>query len=113
MFSALINRITEYIKLKSQQIKLEIISHSARLLSHVIVVGFLGVLGLFMILLLSVGLSAYFNEVFESVYLGYLIVAGGYFLLILIIAIMAKTGVIQNWIEATILKAIDQREESE
>ena len=113
MLSTLINRITEYIKIKAQQIKLEIISHSAKFLSHVIVVGFLSVLGLFLMFFVSFGLSAYFNELFGSSYLGYLMVGGLYFLVILIIAILAKTGVIQKWIEAVIVKAVDEMEEDE
>ena len=44
------------------------------------------------------------NEVFDSEYLGFLTVAGGYLLIIVILGIMAKTGKIQNWIEVLILK---------
>ena len=113
MLSTLVNRITEYIKIKTEQIKLEIISHSARFLSHVIVVGFLAVLGLFLMFFVSFGLSVYFNELFESPYLGYLAVAGIYLLVIILIAILARTGVIQKWVEATIVKAVDEMDEDE
>jgi len=113
MLTALINRITEYIKIKTEQIKLEIIGHSARLLSHVLVVGFLVILGLFFLFFISFGLSAYFNQLFNSTFLGYLTVAGLYLLVIVLISILARTGKIQNWIEATIVKAMDEMEEDE
>lgn len=113
MFSTVVDRITEYLKIKGQQIKLEIVSRSARLLSHVIVVGLLTVLGLFFLFFTSFGFSVLLNELFESAYLGYLIVAGVYFLVILLIAILGRAGVIQRWIETVIINAIDQMEEDE
>lgn len=113
MFSVVVNRITEYIKVKGQQVKLEIISHLARFLSRLLVIGFLGVLGLFLIFFMSFGLSALLNQFFESAYLGYLIVAGIYLLVILLISLFNKKGVIQRWIEVFILNANDQMEEDE
>ncbi len=113
MLSALINRITEYVKIKGQQIKLEIIGHVAKLLGHVLVVSFIAILGLFLILFLSFAVGAYLNELFESTYLGYLAVAGGYFLVVIIIALLARTGRIQKWIETLILSASDELEEDE
>ena len=111
MLTTLINRLTEYIKVKRQQIKLEVISHVSKLLSHILVVSFLALLGLFLILFLSFGLSAYLNEVLESAFWGYFITGGVYLLVLIIIGLLAKTGRFQRWVEMFILKASDQLEE--
>ena len=113
MLSTLVNRITEYIKVKGQQIKLEVISHVSRLLSHVLVVGFLILLGLFLIFFLSFGLSAYLNEILESSFLGYFVIGAVYLLALIVIGLLARTGRIQRWIEALILKASDELREDE
>ena len=113
MLSTLINRISEYIKVKGQQIKLEVISHVSKLLSHVLVFSFLALLGLFLILFLSFGLSAYLNEALGSAYLGYFVTGGIYLLVLIIIALLAKAGKIQLWIEKLILKASEEIEDNE
>jgi hypothetical protein len=113
MLGGLIGRITEYVKLKVQQIKLELVGHLARLMSQILVMLFLVILGLFMMLFLSFATGAYLNEILESNYLGYLIVAGAYFVAFFIIGVLAKSGRIQSWLEAAILRASDQIESEE
>ncbi len=113
MLGGLVSRITEYVKLKVQQIKLELVGHLARLMSQILVMLFLAMLGLFMVLFLSFAVGAYLNEVLESNYLGYLIVAGGYFIAFFIIGMLAKSGRIQAWLEEAILRASDQIESEE
>ena len=113
MIAGLIERIKEYIKLKIEQIKLEMVGHVARLMSHLIVVFLLIVLGLFMILFLSFALGALLNEVLESNYLGYLIIAGLYLLAVLILAFLSKSGKAQEWIESAIINASNKLQEEE
>lgn len=113
MLTALINRLTEYLKIKAEQIKLQVIGHVAKLMSHVIVLSLLVFLGLFFFFFLSFAFGSFLNEVFESSYLGHLCVGGIYFLLILLIGILAKTGRIQAWLEILILKISDQIEDEE
>lgn len=96
--------------MKVQQIKLELVGHMAKLMGHVLVVVMLAFLGLFFVLFLSFALGALLNELLQSAYWGYFIVAGAYFLVFIIIALLAKSGHIQRWIEAAILKASDQIE---
>ncbi len=113
MLTALINRLTEYFKIKAEQIKLQVIGHVAKLLSHVIVFSLLAILGLFLVFFVSFAMGSLLNEIFESNYLGHLTIAGVYFLLILIIALLSKTGRIQDWLEQAILKMSDHIEEDE
>ncbi|MEQ9229358.1 MAG: hypothetical protein RIF46_01660 [Cyclobacteriaceae bacterium] len=113
MLTALINRLTEYLKIKAEQIKLQVIGHVAKLLSHVIVFSLLAFLGLFLVFFVSFAMGSLLNEVFASSYLGHLTIAGVYFLLILILALLSKTGRVQGWLEQLILKVSDQIEEDE
>jgi Fe2+ transport system protein B len=113
MIAGLIERIKEYVKLKIEQIKLELVGHVARLMSHLIVVMLLIIFGLFMVFFLSFAVGALLNELMESSYLGFLIMAGAYFLGFVILVMLAKSGRIQGWIETAIIKASDQIEEDE
>jgi hypothetical protein len=113
MIVALIERIKEYVKLKIEQIKLELVGHVARLMSQLIVVGLLITLGLFLVFFLSFALGAFLNEVLESNYFGFLIMAAAYFLGFIALILLAKSGRIQGWIETAIIKASDQLEEDE
>jgi len=113
MIGGLVGRITEYVKLKIQQIKLELVGHMARLISQLLVMFFLVLLGLFMVFFLSFALGAFLNEVLASNYMGYLIVAGFYFISFFIVGMLAKSGRIQGWLEAAILRASDQIETEE
>lgn len=113
MIVGLIERIKEYVKLKVEQIKLHLVGHMARLMSQLIVVGLLIALALFMFFFLSFALASLLNDLLESNYFGHLIVAGGYFIAIVILIILAKTGHIQEWIETAILNASDKLNQEE
>lgn len=113
MIAGLIERIKEYIKLKIEQIKLELVGHVARLMSQLIVFFLLVILGLFMVMFLSFALGALLNELLESNYLGYLIIASFYLLGILILTLLAKSGKIQGWLESAILNASNKIQEEE
>ena len=116
MIVGIIERVKEYVKLKVEQIKLQLVGHMARLMSQLIVVGLLITLVLFMILFLSFAASALINELLESNYLGFLIIGAVYFLGVVVLLLLAKSGRIQEWIETAILNAsekINQEEEDE
>lgn len=113
MLSGVINRLTEYVKLKAEQVKLEVMARMASVLSQVLVFSLMAFLGLFLIFFLSFALGSYLNELMSSQYLGHLIVAGAYFIVLLIIGLLAKTGKIQNWLETIILKAGETEEDDE
>ncbi len=110
MLSGVINRLTEYVKLKAEQVKLEVMARMASVLSQVLVFSMIAFLGLFLIFFLSFALGSYLNEILDSQYLGHLIIAGAYFLVLVIIGLFAKTGKIQGWIETLILKAGENEE---
>ena len=113
MLSGIINRLTEYFKLKAEQIKLEVMARVAGVLSQVLVFSLVAFLGLFLIFFLSFALGSYLNEILESQYQGHLIVSGAYFLLLIIIILLARTGKIQGWLESAILKMDEDNDEGE
>ena len=113
MIAGLIERIKEYIKLKIEQIKLEMVGHVARLMSQVIVLFLLVILGLFTLLFLSFALGALLNELLESNYLGFLIIAGIYLIAVLILASLSKSGKVQGWIESAIINASNKLQDEE
>ncbi len=113
MLGGIIERVNDYFKLKAEQIKLEVMARVARLLGHVAVLAAIAFLSLFTVLFLSFALANYLNELLESSHLGYLILGGFYFLIMIIIALLAKRGTIQGWIEKMILAADNELNEEE
>ena len=109
----IVEKLTEYVQVKTELLKLKIISVVARVLGNIITFFLVASIGLFFILFLSIGIGALLNEVFESAYLGYLSVAGFYLLLIFIIMVLSKSGKIQSLFENLILKMSEQEDESE
>ncbi len=107
----IVEKITEYIQIKTELIKLKVIGHVSRVLSNVIAIALIGVIAFFFFFFLSFSLGSYLNSLLESEFLGHLIVAGFYLLLIIIIFLLVKTGKIQSWLENLILKIAEQEED--
>ena len=100
----LIDKIQDYLKIKGDQIKLEVMSQVARALSYAVTLTLLGMIGLFFLLFLYLTLAVYLNDLLESNYLGYLIVSGFILIQLVLVVILLKSGKIQRWLEALILK---------
>lgn len=108
-----IDNIVEFIEVKTEQIKLRVMAHVARMLSGVIALSVTAMLMFFFLFFLSFGLSEIINASLESTYYGYLIVAGGYFVIIVLVIILLKTKKLQRWIEALIVNIEEARHEQE
>jgi len=109
MFSinSLIDKVTDFVRLKGEQLRLELMSKLARTVAYIII-GFLILLfAFFLIFFLGLALAAYLNQVLESNYLGYLIVAGIVLIKMIIVLILLKTGYLHMKLEAVILKVSD------
>jgi hypothetical protein len=109
----IIEKITEYIQIKTELIKLKLVGYISRVLANVLAFVFIAIIAFFFIFFLSFSLGSYLNTYFESEYLGHLVVTGFYLLLIIIIFLLAKTGKIQSWLENLILKIAEQEDEQE
>ncbi len=106
-------RITEYVQIKTEQIKLTVITCVSRVLADVIFLFFVSVAGLFFIFFLSFSLGSYLNTLFESDFSGHLLVAAFYFVLITIMILLMKTRRIQGWLEDFILNIVEKKDEQE
>ena len=100
----LIDKLTDYIKLKGEQLKLEILSHVARVLAYAITFIIIGLIAAFLGLFAALTLVVYLNYLLDSVFLGYIIVSGLLLVLLLIFVLLLKTEKIQRWLEAMIIK---------
>ena len=104
VFQSLIDKLTEYLKLKGEQLKLEVMAQVAKVLAHVITFFLVAFVGLFFGFFIMITLAVFLNDVLDSEYLGYLIVSGALLLKLIIIVMMLRTGKVQRWLEALILK---------
>jgi polyferredoxin len=100
----LIDKLTEYIKLKGEQLKLEVLSHVARVLAYVITFFIIALVVSFLGLFAALTLAVVLNYFLDSVFLGYLIVSGLLTIVLIILIMMLKTEKIQRWLEAMIVK---------
>ena len=103
--NSLIDKIISLIKLKGDQVKLELISKFSKLLAILILFFTLAILSLLMLILLSLGIAGIFNEFLMSTYLGYFIASAFFFFMVIIIVWMARSGKLQNWVEGVIIES--------
>ena len=108
-----IDNIVEFIEIKVERIKLRIIARVARMLSGVIALSMLGLFSMYFLFFLSFSFAEMINIGLDSTYLGYLIIAGVYLLIILLIIFLVKTQKLQKWIEALIVKLEETKYEQE
>ncbi|MBV6639459.1 MAG: phage holin family protein [Cyclobacteriaceae bacterium] len=103
LINKLLDKLTEYLRLKGEKLKLDIIAQVSRLLAHVLAFLFLGIIAFFLFIFLSLAAGAYLNVLLESEYYGHLIVAGVYLILLIIIFLLLRTNRIQNWLESVFI----------
>lgn len=109
----IVEKITEYIQIKTELIKLKVIGYVSKILANVLAIALIGVIAFFFFFFLSLGFGFYLNNLLSSEFLGHLIVAGFYLLLIIIIFLLVKSGKVQSWLENLILNIADQEDEQE
>lgn len=100
LINNLLDKLSAYIQLKGEKIKLDIIAQVSKLLAHFVAFLLVGLIGFFFFIFGSIALGAFLNELLESVYYGYLILAAFYLVLMLVIFLLIRTKKIQKWMEA-------------
>lgn len=70
--------MVEYVNLQKELVKVQITEKSTNLISKVLTYTILGILGIFTLILLSIGVAISLNELFTNSYAGFYIVAGFY-----------------------------------
>lgn len=100
----LFDKISDYIRLKGEKLKLDIIAHVSRLLARFVTFLLIGLVSFFMVTFLSIALGAYLNAVLDSSHLGYLIIAGFYLLCLIGFLIFLRLNEVQKWLETLFIK---------
>ncbi|MEM9325193.1 MAG: phage holin family protein [Bacteroidota bacterium] len=113
MITKLIDKISELIKLKLDQFKLEAQGHIASVAARIVV--FLAFLVLVSFALLFLGLTLAFalNEWWDSAYLGFLAVAGLLIIFIVLLGVVAKSQSLAKAIERSIIETSQEPAEDE
>lgn len=111
--SSIIKRLTEYVHIKIEQLKLKVIGSVSRLLANILAFSAIAVLVVFFVFFLSLSVGAFLNARLASPFSGYLIVAGFYFLVIVILLLLTRTHKVRNWFENLFIRIIDNEDESE
>lgn len=96
----LVEKISEFIRLKGEKIKLDIIAKVSKILALFVTFLIISMFGVFFILFLSFALSEFLNTVLNSEFYGYLITAGIYLLMLIIVAIIFRSHKMQKWLES-------------
>ncbi len=113
LVNKLLDKITEYLKLKGERLKLDIIAQVSKILAHVLAFMFLGIIAFFLFVFLSLAIGSYLNVLLNSAYYGYLIIAGSYLLILIVIFLLLRTNRIQNWLESVFIKISENVEDDE
>lgn len=109
----IIDKLNEYVEVKAEQIKLMAIARLSGIISVSIALFIVLIVGFFFLFFLTFAIATIFNDVLGSAYLGYLLVAGVYFLFIIMVLILIKKGVIQSWIDSLILNIPPEEDEED
>ncbi|GAB4232038.1 MAG: hypothetical protein Tsb0034_04670 [Ekhidna sp.] len=109
----ILTNITEYIEIKTEQIKLRLIGKIAKLFSGLISLTVIFGLGMFFLLFFSFASANLINHHLDSVHLGYWIVGSFYFLMMAIVFLLVKTKRLQGWLEDLIVKLSEKEDEKE
>ena len=111
MIGKLVNNLTEYIEVKTEQIKLKLIGRVAKLFANLIVLSTLALLAFFMMFFISFALANMLNDYYQNTYIGYWIIASFYLVLMVFIFILLKTKSLQRFFEKVILKMAEKDDE--
>lgn len=84
------NNVTGYVESRVALVKLEIREEVAQILSRSLIIMLMFLAGFLFVLFLSIGLAEYLNGYFEGPYAGYVIMAGFFAVVLLILVIFRK-----------------------
>lgn len=109
----LIDAVLDYLKVKADILKLDIIERISALVAVIIsfLIIFIGFL--FFIAFASLTIGSLLNQILESSYLGYAIVTTVYFILLMIVVYYLRSGKMQNTIESIVVRAMEKTEEDD
>lgn len=109
-FDKLINTLTGYIETKLELLKMDIQEGLSVAITKLVLYSLIAILGLFVLLFLFLGLSQWLNQLLESVFWGYFLVAA-FFGLGLFLVLIRKEQILSSISEK--MKSEAQEEKTE
>lgn len=98
-FGKLKQAISDYIRAKIEILKLDIAEHLANILAQVIAYFIILIMLSLVLAFSSMGVAFLLNDLMDSNYLGFMIVAGFYLLILLIVLALLKSGKLKAFFE--------------
>lgn len=108
-FSKIKETFTEYIRVKFELFKLDLTEHLSNILAQVIAYIIILMISGLVITFLSIALANYLNTFFVNNAIGYLIVAGIYLLLLLLIFYLLKSGKLKAFFESQLMDSVSKK----
>lgn len=107
--SKLKETFAEYIRVKLELFKLDLTEHLSNVLAQMIAYLVILVISGLMVTFLSIALAHFLNTFFENEATGYLIVAGIYFVFLLLVFFLLKSGKLKAFFETKLLENISNQ----
>ena len=98
---------TDYLKVKFELLKLDISEHLANILAQVIAYLIIIIMASLVLAFVSLGISFLLNDLLNSSYLGFMITAGFYFLILLVVFTLLKSGKLKSFFENQLVQNSD------
>jgi uncharacterized membrane protein YqjE len=108
----LIDTLTEYIKIKLELIKLNMVEELSEIIAQVIALFLILTVFMFFLAFGSITLSTFLNYIWGSSYLGYGAVTGVYLVILLFFVYLLRSGKLKEAVEVQISKNMKRRKES-
>lgn len=99
---------TEYIRVKFELFKLDLTEHLSNVLAQMIAYLVILIISGLVVTFLSIALAHYLNTYFQNESIGYLIVAGIYLLLLMLVFYFLKSGKLKAFFEAKLMENISK-----
>ena len=100
----LIENLTGFIKVKIELLKLEILEEVSKGIANLFSLMVVMILGVFVLAFGSLTLGVFMNHLFESQYLGYLLITSFYLILFVVVIILTRSGKLVEWVEDLLVR---------
>ena len=106
--SKLKETFTEYIRVKFELFKLDLTEHLSNVLAQMIAYIVILIISGLVVTFLSIALANFLNSYFQNDSIGYLIVAGIYLLLLLLVFYLLRSGKLKAFFETKLMENISK-----
>jgi len=102
--------LSGYLKVKIELLKLDLTEHISKILSKVIAFLVIFIVAMFVLAFASFALANFLNEVWGNSFGGYLVLAGVYTIVLLIVLYFLKSGKMKQYLESNIVGGVSDEE---